>query len=47
MKRNEERSRSYSEHVVTDLTVHAVLAVSGYPYATNPTGVGSENPMAL
>jgi hypothetical protein len=28
----------YSAHVVTDLTVHAVLAVSGYPYATNPTG---------
>jgi hypothetical protein len=28
----------YSAHVATDLTVHAVLAVSGYPYATNPTG---------
>ena len=28
----------YSAHVATDLTVHAVLAASGYPYATNPTG---------
>ena len=28
----------YAAHVATDLTVHAVLAVSGYPYATNPTG---------
>jgi len=28
----------YAAHVATDLTVHAVLANSGYPYATNPTG---------
>jgi hypothetical protein len=28
----------YSAHVATDLTVHAVLMASGYPYATNPTG---------
>ena len=28
----------YSAHVATDLTVHPVLAASGYPYATNPTG---------
>ena len=26
----------YSAHVATDLTVHPVLAASGYPYATNP-----------
>jgi hypothetical protein len=28
----------YSAHVATDLTVHPVLAASGYPYATNPSG---------
>jgi hypothetical protein len=28
----------YAAHVATDLTVHPVLAASGYPYATNPTG---------
>ncbi len=28
----------YSAHVVTDLTIHPVLAASGYPYATNATG---------
>jgi hypothetical protein len=28
----------YAAHVATDLTVHPVLAASGYPYATNPKG---------
>jgi hypothetical protein len=28
----------YSAHVATDLTIHPVLAASGYAYATNPTG---------
>jgi hypothetical protein len=28
----------YSAHVATDLTVHAVLMASGYPYATNHRG---------
>lgn len=28
----------YAAHVATHLTVHPVLAASGYPYATNPKG---------
>ena len=28
----------YAAHVATDLTIHPVLAASGYPYATNPSG---------